>query len=466
MTQDECPWEANWEVGKVLGAGGQGTARLAIRKGNSSERAAIKTLIWHEDPKSRARMNREVHNMISLRPAMTEAYEKCPVPDVLDHNTDRFDNPAVYLFVAMEFVEGDTLDKIVSPDKPLPLDTATKITLRLCDIVAIAHKEDVLHRDLKPENIIVRDVSSEDVVVLDFGLSFSKANPSVTTVSETMRNNFLTLPEMITPNGDQRDRRSDVIAICALYYYLLTGHRPGQPEDSTRKLPHRRPGFLLPHQLGAANTVADLDSLFDRGLTPVISDRFQTVEELRERIEFATSPNSSEAPIDPLEVIRREAGELSRSNRPFQLNQFVEPGTKVMLSLHKFATTFKQTLKKEQPEFVLQATAKRQLVDELPVGFDPVQSLQIELRLSVASHQHQRFAIYRVASQGAQCAVLRQRFSGTSGSRGHQPLGEYKTLFWYEGLTPTDDTMRQVEESFNEWLATEVSELSALLRKS
>src|SRR5579863_4899146 len=70
-------------------------------------------------------------------------------------------------YLVMEFVEGDTLSKIVEQG-PTPLDKALQYAVQIVDALAAAHAKGVIHRDLKPGNIMV---NKNGVKVLDFGLA-------------------------------------------------------------------------------------------------------------------------------------------------------------------------------------------------------------------------------------------------------------------------------------------------------
>jgi eukaryotic-like serine/threonine-protein kinase len=131
--------------------------------------AVLKLLKSHKasDPKARRRMAQEVLSLKILHSAGGK------VPRVLDANTEKFEDQNSPLYFVMDYIEGQTLAKVVQTG-PMSVRTAIQVALDLCSTLRVAVKEGIAHRDLKPENIIIRGLVPPDVVMVDFGLSFTR----------------------------------------------------------------------------------------------------------------------------------------------------------------------------------------------------------------------------------------------------------------------------------------------------
>ena len=416
-----------------------------------SEQAALKILKNNKDAQARGRMHREVASLEVL------SSRGGAVPRVLDHNAEHYLDTSVELFLVMEYIQGHTLREIVDDEGPLSLDLATQTTLCICSTIELAHTFPILHRDLKPENIIARDVDAANVVIIDYGLSFNTEEPDVTVTDETFRNRFLALPETNTPGGNRRDPRSDVTAACAIFYYLLTGHVPGQLQGGDGRLPHLRPGFSLQEALGQMSDVGQLNILFNRGFAPNVDNRFQTVAEFRDRISLLTASAASTQPEDPVAVAERGSTILRQRDRTTQIREFQTTAMQLLQSLQEFAAGFARKLGR----FVLDVGYEGNLGQNLPAGLDRVSPHQLKLQLNPAHHNHLRIAVYAIGSRGEQCVVLRQRFGRESGQNPIAPLNEYEELLWYDANVQPD--LEPIQLDIQSWLNTSIQELTDMV---
>jgi serine/threonine protein kinase len=277
-------WETRWKrEGKHLGKGGQGTTELVTSVEDSSLRAALKILRNAKSEQARQRMRGEVVNLDIL----SQAHAK--VPRVIEHNTESYKNLGIPLYVIMEYVSGETLAEFLLRTGPLDLDSAAKIALALADTMRIAHSvasSPILHRDLKPSNVIVRDPASWDIVTIDYGLSFNHEIDDVTETGERFRNEFLDLPEYRTPGANKRDTRSDVTMLSGILFWCLTGVTPATLQGPDGRPPHSRQGSEIETRLGGDSRWRDLVILFNRAFAQNVDTRFQSVDELVDRISY------------------------------------------------------------------------------------------------------------------------------------------------------------------------------------
>ncbi len=210
----------NYTLIRTIGQGGMGEVWLANRSDGAYERSvALKLPNAEGNPaKIRERMVRERDVLASLEhPNIARFY---------DAGVSASGQP----FLAMEFVEGDTLITYAERKKLSTRDRC-KLFLQVLAAVQFAHQRLVVHRDLKPSNIMVRD--SAQVSLLDFGIAKVLDEQSlVGDESQLTRDTgrVLTLayaaPEQVL--SEPISTATDVFAAAVLFYELICGVRPFQ----------------------------------------------------------------------------------------------------------------------------------------------------------------------------------------------------------------------------------------------
>jgi serine/threonine-protein kinase len=135
--------------------------------------------------------------------------------------------PEGLFYYAMEFLEGCTLTELVELCGPLPPARAAFIIHQAAGSIAEAHRVGLIHRDIKPDNILVCDRGGwcDMVKVLDFGLVKhigSGADPALSQANTIIGTPLYMAPEAITAPATV-GTSSDLYALGALLYYLLTG---------------------------------------------------------------------------------------------------------------------------------------------------------------------------------------------------------------------------------------------------
>lgn len=191
-------------------------------------------------------------------------------------------------FIAMELVEGTTLDRVLDESGPLPLDDAFDVMEKVLVAIAFAHEKSVIHRDIKPANLMR---TKTGIKVMDFGLAkiVNSKTSNQTVIGGTP--NYMP-PEQKLGNADHR---SDVFALGATFYELLTGVVPGRPGEPVAS------GVSFPTPRERIRTIpARLSELVMRCLEVDRHERPQDVvsvlSELREIRAIVAAPAASAAP--------------------------------------------------------------------------------------------------------------------------------------------------------------------------
>jgi formylglycine-generating enzyme required for sulfatase activity/serine/threonine protein kinase len=137
-------------------------------------------------------------------------------------------------FVAMEFVEGRSLRKLLADEGPVEPSRALYFASQVCAGLTAAHARGIIHRDIKPDNILIAEVQDTEVIkVLDFGIAKLKHGFGLSMAgAATTGSMFLGTPQYASPEqargGGQAelDQRSDIYSLGVVLYEVLTGQLP------------------------------------------------------------------------------------------------------------------------------------------------------------------------------------------------------------------------------------------------
>ncbi|MDJ0840046.1 MAG: protein kinase [Acidobacteriota bacterium] len=124
-------------------------------------------------------------------------------------------------YIAMEFLDGISLDRILERKEPIPLPRILRIVKQVCEGVHAAHKKNITHRDLKPANIFIMEDGL--VKVLDFGVARLQDSDLTNSGMLLGTINYIA-PEQIT--GLTIDHRADIFSLGVILYEMLSGANP------------------------------------------------------------------------------------------------------------------------------------------------------------------------------------------------------------------------------------------------
>ncbi|OQA23717.1 MAG: Serine/threonine-protein kinase PrkC [Chloroflexi bacterium ADurb.Bin360] len=131
-----------------------------------------------------------------------------------------------HIFIAMEYVEGMSLEQLILDQGALPLERTTRILRQVAEALDYAHKRRFLHRDIKPANILLAE--DDRVVITDFGIA-KALEGSGATARLTSSGTVLGTPAYMSPEQIQGlavDHRSDLYAFGIVAYEMLSGQVP------------------------------------------------------------------------------------------------------------------------------------------------------------------------------------------------------------------------------------------------
>jgi serine/threonine protein kinase len=291
-----------YEIQSPLGAGGMGEVYRA-RDTRLDRIVAIKVLAsdLSSSPELKQRMEREARAISSLNhPHICQLY------DIGSQNG------AGYL--VMEFLEGETVAERLRKGA-LPLNETLKIGIALAEALTVAHRQGIVHRDLKPGNIMLTRGGAK---LMDFGLAksagagvpagtssapllsaaqtMSEASPfsPLTTAGAMIGTIQYMSPEQI--QGKEADARSDLFALGAVLYEMITGARPFGGKSQISVASAILENEPEPISVLQPLTPPELEHIVTTCLAKNADDRFQTAHDIALQLKWIVQNKTATVP--------------------------------------------------------------------------------------------------------------------------------------------------------------------------
>jgi serine/threonine-protein kinase len=186
-------------------------------------------------------------------------------------------------YIAMEYVDGPTLDSILSEDRPIPPEQMFSVLGQTAAALDYAHGKGIVHRDIKPANIMI--AADGTAKITDFGIAKVTANDQLTLTGTIVGTPHYMSPEQV--QGQAIDGRSDQFSLAVIAYEMLTGEKPYTGEHLTTvvyKIVAEEP--VPPHRLNATLAGA-IDNALRKALAKKPDARYPTCQEFAQALERA-----------------------------------------------------------------------------------------------------------------------------------------------------------------------------------
>jgi eukaryotic-like serine/threonine-protein kinase len=190
-------------------------------------------------------------------------------------------------YIAMEYLAGADLHQLVRERGSFPPQRAVALAIQACRSLQEAHAAGIIHRDIKPANLFAaRSGDEHDILkVLDFGIARLVSGAFEATATQSVRGT----PAYMAPecwSGGDADARSDVYALGATLYCMLTGRPPfaGYEDAALLVRAHLLEAPAAPNTLSSARLPASLDAVVLRCLEKAPDDRFSSARALEEAL--------------------------------------------------------------------------------------------------------------------------------------------------------------------------------------
>lgn len=254
MTEIGTVIDGKYEILKEIGRGGMSIVYLAMDK-RLNKQWAVKEI----RKKGSGRNDEIVVNSLLAEANMMKKLDHPSLPRIVDI----IDN-GITIYVVMDYIEGESLDKILDEYGAQPEDMVVNWAKQLCDALSYLHsqKPSIIYRDMKPANVMLKPEGN--IKIIDFGIAreYKEQNLADTTVLGTKG---YAPPEQYS---GQTDPRSDIFALGMTMHHLLTGVDPrnGEPYAPVRQWnPELSEGIEI---------------IIDRCVEPAAENRYQSCADL------------------------------------------------------------------------------------------------------------------------------------------------------------------------------------------
>jgi serine/threonine-protein kinase len=291
-----------------IGRGGMGTVYKAIDETLDRE-VAIKVLNPElADTDIMKRFRAEATTLAKLNhPEIATIYE------LFRSETD--------LLMVMEFVKGETLDKISDRLGPMPAERAAYLIDKVLSALEHAHRAGVVHRDMKPANVMVTEIGS--VKIMDFGIARVRGAEHMTVDGYMMGTPAYMPPEQVL--GQEVDGRADLYAVGVVFYRLLTGALPFKADTAIGMVQKQISETPIPLNSLREDLPDWCETILERALSKAPGDRYQTAEEFREALSKASGVLTVEHSKAFASVDLRPEIEIETPAHPIKLDRLPTP---------------------------------------------------------------------------------------------------------------------------------------------
>lgn len=248
--------DGKYKILSQIGQGGMSTVYLAMNE-KANKPWAVK-----EVRKNGVQNFEIVRQSLITETDLLKKHHHKNLPSIVDI-IDCDDN----FLIVMDYIEGVTLDKLISEQGPQKQEDVVSWAIQLCDVLTYLHTREpsIIYRDMKPSNIMLRYDGS--VVLIDFGTAREYKTRAMQDTT-CLGTQGYAAPEQFGGQG-QTDARTDIYCLGATMYHLLTGHNPSEPPYEMYPITYWNP--LLS---------GGLEQIIQKCTQKNPRDRFQTAKEL------------------------------------------------------------------------------------------------------------------------------------------------------------------------------------------
>ena len=207
-----------------------------------------------------------------------EVGQKIDHPNVVRCLEAGQDLPTGRRYLVMEYVKGQSAQAILDREGPIPLADATRVVLDIARALEELHHKGYVHRDVKPGNILVAEDGRAKLA--DLGVAKPLADSAELTSFDQGVGTPYYMPWEQTLNASLVDARSDLFALGATFYHLITGRVPFPGKDVAEVSRRKDDGTFVPVREINPEVPRSIDTILSKLLARMPKDRFQSAAQL------------------------------------------------------------------------------------------------------------------------------------------------------------------------------------------
>jgi len=257
----------NYRILKQIGAGGMAKVYLAVHKDVPNLKVVLKIL---SSPQHAARFMQEADKLALLE----RNPNICHIRHFFNHEDE--------LVIAMEYIDGKSLEELIAEKGKFPVEETIKIIADLLTALAFAHDKEIYHRDIKPGNVMFD--GEGQLKIIDFGIAKGKTDPQMTIVGTATGTPEYMAPEQFA-GGEHLDyAKCDIYAVGTLMYAMLTGRPPFKGENEFVLRDAKLSEDPVPPSRHDKDISGELDRIILKAMDKDPARRFASVAEMKSEL--------------------------------------------------------------------------------------------------------------------------------------------------------------------------------------
>jgi serine/threonine-protein kinase len=307
-----------YRILRRLGQGGMGAVYLAFDSADNRQ-VAIKVLSAEQAPNQKILKRFQLegqHGAMLEHPNIVRSYDMGQ------------DAESGLYYIVLEFIDGPSAHELLDRIGKLQVGDAVHVILDIARALEHAHKNQIIHRDIKPGNILL--TTSGLAKLSDLGLAKRQGDSSNLTHASQGIGTPYYMPYEQAMNAKMADERSDIYALGATLYHLVTGEVPFTGESSLEVVEKKGVGTYTPAHIVNPEVPERLDEVIATMLARDPDNRYQTISEVivdleRSQLSAAIPSfiNLNTALEDPV-VVQRLTKPIEKTQPDLRIRQAIE----------------------------------------------------------------------------------------------------------------------------------------------
>lgn len=216
------------------------------------------------------------------------------------------------LVLAMQFVRGDTWERMILERERLPWRRSAELTRDVSNALSYAHGRGIIHRDMKPSNVLVRDLDGA-ATVMDFGIAKMQSSTKLTAEGQTMGTVRYMSPEQV--RGLEVGVETDIYSLAMTTYESVVGDTPFTGDTHFEIMTKHLNEIPVPPSKRGIDLPPALEKILMRAISKVPSERQSSALEFKEQLQAVLDGNTPEN-IQPVGDKTVSLGKKSSPNAP------------------------------------------------------------------------------------------------------------------------------------------------------